>query len=511
MDDKIKELEKKIQELEKKLNQTSNMFGRAYSQIGNSNSDFLIKTKGQLKVQWGNKFIDLIKDGKVNTESKFIYSVNSESDIKNKEGIYITKEGQVFIKVSKQDPINVVAGDGNFLSLDEGQETTQEQKYNALVNIGLICSTINDVPEIKSGFIYVENENKLYIVNNGNLSEINSSFQNPLTVQLIINQTEGKEGSLIINGSGKQNGIRVGKQWIYDKDNLTVSGINQIKFLLNDIEISSITPQGLIVNQIKSKDYSQNSGFTLDTINGKSTLIIDEVIERTSSNDSDSSSDYIIYGKKTKIIDSARVHIEIVEDTEEEETEEENNEENEETEEEKRTWYLIVDSSIFNINDRVYILVNSENLFGTIINIENFGEEQLQLQVLFDENLEEIEQLKNFNELDLYLYSQSIIIEENTFYIPDNLYIGNLSKKSEDLQEIGMYAKNALFENASYISELPLDDNSKKFASTEWVNKQYPSGSVILFDSNLEIPSGWEEFSSGPDYSQYSLKFIKKL
>lgn len=42
------------------------LFGRSFDSLGNSSSDLLLKTKGQVKIQWGNKFIDLIKDGNIN-------------------------------------------------------------------------------------------------------------------------------------------------------------------------------------------------------------------------------------------------------------------------------------------------------------------------------------------------------------------------------------------------------------------------------------------------------------
>ena len=57
------------------------LFGRTYSTVGNSDSDFIIKTRGQVKVQWGKKFIDIIKDGKLNVDVSFIGSVDSYNDI----------------------------------------------------------------------------------------------------------------------------------------------------------------------------------------------------------------------------------------------------------------------------------------------------------------------------------------------------------------------------------------------------------------------------------------------
>ena len=98
----IQSLKKKISELESKIQGKDSgfsAFGRSYSKVGSSDSDFLIQTKGQVKIQWGSKFIDLIKDGKINVDSKFIYK---EGKVGVKDGIYIVGEGdesQVILKI----------------------------------------------------------------------------------------------------------------------------------------------------------------------------------------------------------------------------------------------------------------------------------------------------------------------------------------------------------------------------------------------------------------------------
>lgn len=45
-----------------------NLFGKVFTTIGSLTSNLLLKTKGDLKIQWGNKYIDLIKDGKLNMD-----------------------------------------------------------------------------------------------------------------------------------------------------------------------------------------------------------------------------------------------------------------------------------------------------------------------------------------------------------------------------------------------------------------------------------------------------------
>lgn len=48
------------------------MFGKTYETVGSTSGNLLLRTKGDLKIQWGNKFIDLVKDGRINAENKSI-------------------------------------------------------------------------------------------------------------------------------------------------------------------------------------------------------------------------------------------------------------------------------------------------------------------------------------------------------------------------------------------------------------------------------------------------------
>ena len=67
---------------------TTSMFGKTYTTIGSSDSNFLIKTKGDFKIQWGGKFIDVIKDGKIASgNSNFFNNVSSKEDISEEEAL----------------------------------------------------------------------------------------------------------------------------------------------------------------------------------------------------------------------------------------------------------------------------------------------------------------------------------------------------------------------------------------------------------------------------------------
>lgn len=290
MDKKIEELEQRIKELEERLNQSSNMFGRSYSYSGNSDSDYLIKTKGQVKIQWGNKFIDLIKDGKINADSKVIFTADSRADISQKDGIYVTPEG-VYIKIGDMIiPIVDNTGENTvYVSFMSPQQTSSEQKHTALCNIGFLYPDLESLTEtsLQNGIVYIENTQTLYVIKDGIYYKYSCDIPNPYTKQFVIAKNDNTVGSLFIKGSGKNNSLAFDSLYIYTDMNLSyiesdnsiyvkVSGVDAIR--VSNSGTQFITP--VISNMIQSENANEQNGFRLYYLNGESTLEVDNLIVR---------------------------------------------------------------------------------------------------------------------------------------------------------------------------------------------------------------------------------------
>ncbi len=289
---KLEALEKRIQELESQKKGNLSMFGRSYSQIGNSDSDFLIKTKGQVKVQWGSKFIDLIKDGKINVDANFIFTAKSADKLGVKDGLYVTPDGSVYLKLG-DITLNLVGEVGTtYVSFLEEQETSSEQKYTALHNIGFLYKDMNSLSNLslKNGIIYIEAEEKLYIVKDGVLSEFTIAFPNPFTEQFIIAKSDSNKGALLIRGQGVSNSIAFEKLFIYNEfGNSYIDSDGDIYFRVGSDDKLIISNDGVtfvdpaISSMFKSSGATETSGFRLYFKNNESTLEVDNLIVRNSS------------------------------------------------------------------------------------------------------------------------------------------------------------------------------------------------------------------------------------
>lgn len=144
----------------------TNIFGKVYNTIGSSDLNLILKTKGDLKIQWGNKFIDLIKNGKISNNLD-IKIVDDKNKVGNK-GIYILKTEQETslwiegIQINKENS-------SNFLSYTEQQNLDISQQILVLKNIGIYFDSLEDLysSNTKMKIVFVEKENSFYIYNNG--------------------------------------------------------------------------------------------------------------------------------------------------------------------------------------------------------------------------------------------------------------------------------------------------------------------------------------------------------
>ena len=162
----------------------TNMFGKTYNTIGSTDSNFIIKTKGDLKVQWGGKFIDIIKNGKIASSSTNILKTASSSDDISDNGIYLipTEEGnEVWISIDgTKIPLN--SSGEQYISFLEKQMLTSEQKDQALINIGFNYNTLEDAKNanITTGLVFIKDLGQLFLIKDGTISEFKIQLRNSL-------------------------------------------------------------------------------------------------------------------------------------------------------------------------------------------------------------------------------------------------------------------------------------------------------------------------------------------
>lgn len=299
-DKDILSLTKRIEALEKELNKRQKLFDRSYSTVGTSQSDLLLKTRGAIKIQYGNIFIDLIKNGKIVSDN-LITSIDSFSDIPtSKTGIYLTEDdNSVYLAINGQI-INLKGDIGNtYVSFLGEQTTTGEQKHTALTNIGFLYPTIEEanLSGLQSGIVYIEQENSLYLIVNGQLQKYQVSIPTPLTTQIRINKSDNSRGALIIEGQGENNSLIIGSLLIYQENgtpiflledsNLQLRNQNKesiISYSGNSIIITPSTTfqNGIISKSIKSSN-STDPEFELYVEDGRSYLKVDTLLMQNSS------------------------------------------------------------------------------------------------------------------------------------------------------------------------------------------------------------------------------------
>lgn len=284
------------------------LFGRTYSTVGNSDSDFIIKTRGQVKVQWGKKFINIIKDGKLNVDVTLIKEVSSIDSITS-DGIYMLEgSNTVVVRINGVTVSLVSDNSDNYVSFIRPQLTTDEQKKQAQRNIGLRYSTIQEAitDSAYNGILFIDSDKKLYIAEDGVYTEYLSDISNPYNKQILIKKTIKREGegigALVVSGNGEDNSLVIGSQLqglqVYKEDsNAVVKGVGtMIEIYSDDSHLIELASTGvtfktrtaiedtLVGDMIQSTNSSSISGYRLyyDEYSEESTLEVDNLITRNS-------------------------------------------------------------------------------------------------------------------------------------------------------------------------------------------------------------------------------------
>lgn len=292
------------------------LFGRTYSTVGNSDSDFIIKTRGQVKVQWGKKFIDIIKDGKLNVDVSFIGSVDSYNDIGSKDGLYYVKEDGSIYLVVNGNKINILGDiDGTYVSFASKQDTADEQKGQASKNLGIRYSSKDEATEygVTNGIVFLEDANRWYIVEDGVFTLYPSELESPYKKQLIISKEDNSIGALVISGQGNGNALifNAGSDTlsIYkDLDNYSIDSSSPIITTVGTTSTAELGLDGLSLSKslfcdsIESSSASDSTGFKLYMLDGKSILSIDQLMVRESSDIVD-----ITYEELVTLMDSTNL------------------------------------------------------------------------------------------------------------------------------------------------------------------------------------------------------------
>lgn len=555
----LDELERRVSKLEKGDDDLDlpkiPLLGKVFATVGNRFSDLVLRTKGDIKIQWGNKYIPLIKDGKLAVENKFIYKSNK---IGKKDGIYIVDndESQTVTLVAGGTQIDLGGtSSNNYVSYTIVQDNTYDEKSLAQQNIGLVSNSISDI-KINTGITYSITENKLYTVLNGELYTPTADLPDPITKQVRI-QTNS-EGALVIAGTGENNGIFFGSSKLYEQNNIihlnNSTHIHGYSLLLGDgsgvlpsdstgialsdariynwkSNLNLMADNGVYIrdtlyvgnspktmlnenkiqsNLIQSDTFrDQQRTFSLTTTGEYSTLTVDNIIERRPE-----VCDNIIYPEWYYNINNTIRSFSIIQ------------------------YKLKVDlyfENKFQVNDIVKVLfvepygiqLNVFELYFTVNEIDNNT-----LTISLNGNIEQGgSYLQIIHAVDAANYTgkqiQLVYRENETFLKSDNKSISLVNTSSIDLAETintkigdlstisglsgyGIYSNNANFSNIKYTQNynLPVTDNSANLASTEWIHKLLPKGTIIMFNG-ITIPEGWHICDGNDGTPNLINRFIK--
>ena len=235
-----------------------NMFGRDYEEVGSSNRGLILKNSGKIKIQWGKTFIDLL-DNKGNLNSKlrgFVKSVSSEEEVGKNEAGYVSQSKKFVFNID-DEVVSINSDQDAYVSFLEVQNKSENEKLQALQNIGFVYNSIEDTNKYPmNGIIYIVDEQSLYIVDNGTLSKYQVEFPNPYPKQFVIaKEFQNEEGALVIQGEGTSNSLKFNNLKIYSNNYQSIlDSEDEVVFRIRNSSVITINQDKTIIENGLTSD-----------------------------------------------------------------------------------------------------------------------------------------------------------------------------------------------------------------------------------------------------------------
>lgn len=202
------------------------ILGKPYLMIGSADTDIILNGKGNIKVRFGNSFLDLISNGKVcktTDDTNSINIVQNKNDIgaadgwyfvKSEDSIYFQINGVLYPVLSNRDDVETSE---DYLAINYNQNLTLEQIRTAQRNLKVIIDNQDNIAILPTDFVYFNSDDKVhYYNNNGTLVELylNLSSGGVVKDKVTINLENNLHGSGDLNVIGP-NGLQVKNQQDY--------------------------------------------------------------------------------------------------------------------------------------------------------------------------------------------------------------------------------------------------------------------------------------------------------
>lgn len=195
------------------------ILGKPYLMVGSADTDIILNGKGNVKVRFGNAFLDLISNGKISKtdgNDKSINIVQNKSDIGTTDGwyfvesedaIYFQINGVLYPVLSKRDDVE---NSEDYLAINYNQDLTLEQIRTAQRNLKVIINNQDNTAILPIDFVYFNSDDKVHYYNdNGTLVELYLSLnsggivKDKVTINLE-NNLHGPRDFNVIGSNGMQ-------------------------------------------------------------------------------------------------------------------------------------------------------------------------------------------------------------------------------------------------------------------------------------------------------------------